>query len=293
MPYRRRRAMGYGRRRRYARRRPATGRSVPRTTLAPRHQYLKLRAAVNMVYAGTGTEGIRFGIPLDLMKGVVFTPLPATVANTSDVAPLGHTEYGNIFAKYVVHGVKFNLRFLLELSGTAGGTNTYNFGVCFSTTPDGQYKNGTPASLAAFPLGSLVTVTRARPYFMKRYISTSKVAGRNTSAYSEFIHLWEDSAVPTDDQHVNPKLVCTVRSGNIALNDSVQIIGTVTYYVSAVAVKEDISALQTVAVNALTDPGVPFGEPDRADALDHDVALNTGVAQHKRTLSELNLGGRR
>lgn len=294
MPYRRRRSMGYGRRRRFGRRRPSTGRSVPRTTLAPRHQYLKLRAAVNVDYTGDGTQPIRFGMPLDIMKGLVFSVLPINASNTSDVAPLGHTEYGNIFSKYVVHGVKFNLRFIFRFAPVNDGTRAYNIGICASTTPDGGYKSGSAASLAAFPLGSMLTVTRDRPGYYKRYWSCSKVAGRSVSNFSDYIRLWEDSADPDDvTNHVNPKLVLTVRSSTVGINDILLTTGTVTYYVSAVAVKEDISALGAAAVNALTEPGVPFGEPDRSDALDYTSAVNTGVAQHKRTLSQLNLGGRR
>jgi len=293
MVYRRRRMSGgYGRRRRTGRRRPSTGRSVPRTTLAPRHQYLKLRAAIDMNYTGTAvTEPLRFGIPLDIMKGLTFSLLPVATDNNSDVAPLGHTEYGNIFSKYVVHGVKMSLRVILRFSASSAGNNSYNVGICHSTSPDGGYKSGNPTTLAAFPLGSMITVSRDRPAFIKRYVSTSKVAGRPVSSYSDYIRLWDDSADPTDGQHVNPKLVTTIRTDNIGQNDVVSISGTLTYYVSAVAVKEDISAVAALKVNMLTDPGVPFGEPDRTSALDHEQALNTGVAQHKRTLSSLGLGG--
>lgn len=293
MPMRRR----FGRRRRYARRRRvATSRSVPRTTLAPRHQYLKLRMSIDMNYTGTATPvPVRVGICLNRVRNslTTYTPNPG-VNNFSSVAPLGWTEYGNIFAKYVVHGVKFNLRHRYRIAKAENGYFQQNLiaGYALHTTQDGTIiSNQSPSQLAAYPLGGFLYASAGRMGHLKRYVSNSKIAGRPVAQYSDYIHDW-DGTLGTTPPAPN-KLLMSFCTENIPINDTWAMEGTITFYVSAVAIKENITAGQAMAVNALTDPGVPIGEPSKADALDHEVLLSSGVAQHKRTLEEMNMGGSR
>lgn len=292
MAYRRRRGMGYGRRRRFNRRRPNTGRSVPRTTFAPRHQYLKLRQAVSFTAIGNGSNGLYFAVALNRPKSSIFDETPA-YANASEPDPLGWTEYGNIFAKYVVHGVKFNLRTWYEESNVSSTAHEQGNQVswAFHTTVDGTRLNKSVTQLSSYPLGGTAIVTIDKPLAFKRYMSCSKVAGRPVAQYSDFINEW--NTVGTGTGAAAPKLCLTYATNLISIGTVLRVTGTMTWYVSAVAIKENIaSPAAAVAINALTDPGVTIGEPSKATALDHEAFLASGVAQDKRTLSEMNMGGR-
>lgn len=286
MPYRRR----YGRRRRYSRRRRAVAsRAVPRTTFAPRHQYLKLRMSVAGTSVGNGINDANLRFTLDRMKKNFYETGQFAKESLQPLYPLGYTEYGSIFSQYVVHGVKFDITFSCLSSTTSGFSVTV--GYAYHTVPaivDPAEFPGTAAGYASYPLGGLFVVTHARPYRFKRYMSNSKIAGRKVNLFNNYIKDWETGTVTNPSELMLDMRVPVHPSGTI-----VNCQGTMTFYVSAVSVKEDIGLPGAfAAVSELTEPGpAPIGEPVES-TIAHTQAINTGVASNKRTLKDLNLGGK-
>jgi len=291
MPYRRsyRRSSrrSFGRRRRYGRRRPSTGRSVPRTTFAPRHQYLKLRMDVDTTAVGSGAQ-LGYLFVCDRMQESFLNPIQFPAVTTT--FPLGYTEYGNLFSKYIVHGVKLNL-WLRYRSGSAN-KNTLGVGDAYSTL-DGT---STPASLvgsaegiAAYPLGRFGVVTPERPYRIRRYMNNSKVAGVDVRKFDRFTKLWQLTSTDANTCFVG----WTLKTDSLPTGDSVTFCGTVTYYVSAVAIQQTIGgAAAAAALVEMTDPlKEDFGEPRAPLQTDHGEFLKSGVAHSKRTLEDMNMGG--
>lgn len=289
MPRFRRSRRAYGRRRRYARRsrRPSASRAVPRTTYAPRHQFLKLRQSVGLTLTGDGTTSGSFAWALNRPKESFFYG-SVIVSNQAMTSPLGWDQYGNIFSKYVVHATKINLKWVYDTVGTTTHMST-RVGAVYHTTADNSQLSVGINNIGAFPLGATMILTRDKPAYFKRYMSNSKIAGRNVSMFNEFVNLWDGVFASSPSVPALLGLTCT--SDPIRNTDIIRVSGSITWYVSAVAIKENITLPAAMAVNALTEPGVDIGEPDHAESLDHNTAINTGVAQHKRTLSSTGLGG--
>lgn len=288
MPYRRVRRR-YGGRRRYRRRSYPASRAVPRTTYAPRHQYLKLRMPVNFRAQGAvgGTTDATFRILLDKMSNGIGRTL--WNAPSTDTYPLGYNEYRSIFSKYIIHGLKINLTLSWYIA--TNDTFTRNVGWAYHTVPMGTNPSiltGTAASLGAYPLGGTAMMSPMRPVRIKRYMNNSRVAGVDVRKFDRFTKLW----VAPDDSTNNCYLSWSCIVDDVPENNTIQCTGTVTYYVSAIAIKEDIGQEAALAVDALTEAHVPeFGEPTEP-TIDHESALRSGVAQNKRTLSSLGLGGK-
>jgi len=204
-------------------------------------------------------------------------------------SPLGYTEYGNIFAKYIIHGVK--LKWTLRFTSTTP-THSSTFGMCYHTS-DGTAAPtsvaGAPPLLAAYPLGSMGTVAPNKPYYIKRYMPNSKIAGVDVRKFDRFTKLW--MAAP-DVNPIYQGFTCTMSLGGVS--DNYQLAGTTTWYVSAVAIKESIGT-DPAAAAALKNMTVPltedFGEPATPGVIDHQNLLKSGVAQSKRSLQQMNMGG--
>lgn len=201
--------------------------------------------------------------------------------------PLGYTEYGNIFSKYIIHGVKLNWIFRYVQS-TINSNHTVSIGVAFhtangTTTPSSL--SGSAPAIATYPLGSIGVLTPDRPYRFKRYAANSKVSGVDVRKFDRFTKLWVAAPDP------NPIwLGLTCRTSLLPNGDSIQLLGSATWYVSAIAIKEQIGTDPTL-VNMTVPLKEDFGEPATPGVIDHGTLLSTGVAQNKRTLQEMNMGG--
>lgn len=280
-PYRRSRR-GYGRRRRYARRsarRPNASRATPRITFAPRHQYLKLKAAWSY-YQPSGVQAkapIMFR--LDNPHASVQSATGWQIENTQD--PLGWDAYSNLFSRYVVHGSKWNIRVFYQ-SGSASVSSwqaMVNWAVqTDSTSTDNNDK------LRSMPIGGSFLASTEKPGVLKRYFNQNRIMGLQVTKYDRFYHEWFD--VDGANSHSRLRLV-----PEISAYAGVQVQITVTWYVSAVssnAVAGDPAAV--MALKQFTEPFVD-GPEDEPDAAQYSQAINTGFTNSKSALVKARLGG--
>lgn len=217
MAYRRRRFSG---RRRYSRRRrPSVSRAVlpRRLTMAPRHQYLKLKRQVVFIdstnlsvgaLSPVTSGGFAFALQLpgsQLADGTANSWLRfsryTSIFDPSTEA-LGWTAYGSLFSKYVVAGVKIKITCssvpynqaasTWNLENFTGATtfSAYNLGDALSPT--------TYQDVVASPLGRVHGVLgRSKPLVIKRYISLNSLFGEIVKKHDSYVHQW--TATPATD----------------------------------------------------------------------------------------------
>lgn len=282
MPYRRMSRRSYGRRRRYARRtrRPNAARAVPRTTFAPRHQYLKLKSA----WTYFQSSGLQAKAPLLFRLDNAYQPVDNaagwTIEATQD--PLGWEAYSNLFSRYVVHGSKWTIRGSYQM--VTNSTASYNANWNWAVQTDNTNAAANNDVLRSMPIGGSVFVSDQKPGFLKRYFNQNRVMGLAVTKYDRFFHEWFD--VSNANSHSWLRFVPeTSAYANTILNI------TVTWYVSAVssnAVAGDPAAV--MALKQFTEPFVD-GPTDEPDAAQYQQALNTGFTTSKSALSKARLGG--
>lgn len=292
MPFYRGGRRSYGRRRRYGRRRPPTSAAVPRTTFAPRHQYLKLRTSFTVTSDDTVNLPINMWYNLEnpsaphgglLTGSQVFTYSPNTVP---ELACLGYAEYGNIFRRYLVHGVKFRAH--CQLTNVAS-SNPSNGSVMLTFVPriDNLPISLQSTSIPRLPLAASVVTTFQRPAVFQRYYSLSKIQGRSVKLFDQYYHDW---TLPTASAAGTSLMLYTER---IETNTRLDLRITMTFYISALDVKSDISAAAAALVQQLAEPGPgpePVRDPEHAEFMN---ASDTGVPMTKHSLQKLGVTRRR
>lgn len=278
MPYRRNRR-SYGRRRRYSRRqrRPNASRAVVRGTFAPRHQYLKLKAAFTHSHPAEAAKSAVIVMRIDNP----YAPVNSFQGYTlfGDVVPLGWNAYANLFQRYVVHGCKVNCR--LTYVSTTNTTNSYNWLCNWAVQTDNTKSTGSD-HLRAMPISGAVTVSDSRPAIIKRYFNLSRIMGVQVAKHDRFYWEWGD----VEEHHAFFRLL-PYTSPVVQL----EINWTLTWYISAVS--SNAVAGDTAALAALKSFTVPFtgGEPSVPDAACISNATNTGFTTNPRALKHVGLGG--
>jgi hypothetical protein len=294
MPYRykRRRGSRYGRR--YRRRRPNAARATIRGTLAPRHQYLKLKYCNYFVDDGTASPNrtvsrqFVFGIqqPSRPLRDSI-SPFPADIVEQIANAPcLGWEKYGTIFSRYCVHGVKVKV----HISQQSNATDAWH--ILDTVLPEGN-------TSTAYALNDII----ARPYTrhhilnanrtltIKRYINNNAVFGEVVKKHDRYVHDWV--AGGTVDANTS--------AGSYVINmfDTDQVTGTsqtpqfnitLTYYISALSINADpgVSALMLKSISDPVTSETLIGDQPRPNSQAWQTAQGTGVAQTKQNLSQLS-----
>lgn len=283
MPYRRGYRRGYGRRRRYGRRsrRPNAGRAVPRTSFAPRHQYLKLKSAFQLVAPAQGVGvDTYYRIRLNNAYEPQQTFAPAGWTWNGDHAPLGWNAYGSLFQRYVVHGVKVTMMPQLELATTKEQFNI-NSTITWAVTTDGgtsQVDN----NLRRMPISGLIQVTPGSNRVWKRYFNMNRIMGQPVVKYDRYYLDWGDTVA-------GEAFLTFDVNGDIRFTNFLWI--TMVWYISAVS--SNARAGDPAAFSGIKAMTVPFTGGEQPDPVSADIreAINTGVARNKRALQAVNLGG--
>lgn len=290
MPFYRGRSRSYGRRRRYNRRRPAASTAVPRTTLAPRHQYLKLRTSFHLFTDPSVTAFYGCVLNLDnpsvpvqnLNAAVVGTPLVASPSLVNDRVALGYSEYGQIFKKFLVHGCKVVCH--IDLENTQASNTAFNSSSCIwlpridnSTVTTGYQQ------VARLPMSFQNVVTFSRPTTVKRYFSTSKIQGRSVKLFNEYYYPWDlPVSSPTNGSTLQ------MYTEQIELGIRMNFRFTMTYYLSALEVKSDFSdpaAMAAVVKATLPGPGLSADrDPTHASFVDDSLSGVPLSTDHMRKL---------
>jgi hypothetical protein len=294
--------MPYGRRYKFRRRRrsrPSAGRAVPRTTLAPRHQYLKLRATYAIDFAQSSLvddhHSVQFALQMpysSLWSASYTTVNPYSVFLRGSDAPLGWTSYQSLFSQYCVHGVKVVTKFQCQHADTCMYSIVEPDAV--STTrnsaPDHPYA---PANLSR--PGTKVTVgNQSQNWTDKRYINLNRLFGLSVKKHDAFIHGWKDAG-SSDYSYdlrkglyqigffrINPQKNDGLSFGNATV--------TLVYYLSAVNVRaEFLTTTEAAAVKAVSNPLTEdLGSPSTATATNYQSMQTTGFAQTSADVAALN-----
>ena len=291
MPFYRGGRRSYGRRRRYARRRPATSASVPRTTFAPRHQYLKLRTAFTITSDPASSLGIGNFFPLEnpsRPQGGVLTGYQPLITyspnNQEQLSCLGYAEYGQIFRRFLVHGVKFRCH--CQLTNTAS-SNPANGSVQVTFVPriDSTVISLAWQAIPRLPMAASMVTTFQRPAVFQRYYSLSKVQGRSVKLFDQYYHDWELPYATFLSGTSLQMYTEPIEATNTRLDLRI----TMTYYISALDVKSDISGAAMAVAAAVSEAGPgpePLRDPEHAEFMN---ASTTGVPLSKNSLQKLGV----
>lgn len=289
----------FGRRRRYARRRPAASTAVPRTTLAPRHQYLKLRTSFQLLTNEAVANGF-YGVVLNLdnpstpvrntnpIPAGAGTPIIASPAIDTDRIALGYAEYGQIFRKFLVHGCKVVCH--IDLENTLSTNTAHNSASCIwipridASAPALGYQQ-----TARLPLAQQQVVTFARPTTLRRYYSCSKVQGRSVKLFNEYYYPWD---LPMSAGGNASTLQMYTEGIELGVRMNFRFI--MTYYMSALEVKSEFSdASAMAAVVKATLPGAGYQadrDPTHATFVEDSLS---GVPLSTENMKKLGVTRRR
>lgn len=297
----------YGRRRRYSRRRygtrrrrPNAARATQRLTLAPRHQYLKLKWnwTGKPVYGGVNDEYSHcWGLqtPFDPTRAASAGSFAGTQGNQNSV--LGWTQYQQLFSKYVVHGVKIKMVMASNSVRTSDGS--YQFQVITNVSPEDCGFDGAGGIIASLfsdmkarPYARSFIMNGDRPVVDKRYINMNRLFGEVVRKHDRYVHDWEDSGTtPVGNSRPGEYRMYMVDTANYQHGTGWPAINiTMTYYISALYVKSDF--LPPLAAALVADASAPLKMQvgDRTDPVAQEMreGLTTGVAAHKEVIDDLN-----
>lgn len=283
MPYRRRYRRSYGRRRRYGRRqrRPNASRAVPRTSFAPRHQYLKLKTAFQLVAPSPGA-GVttQYRLRIDNAYEPEQSSTPVGWVWNGDHAPLGWNAYGSLFQRYVVHGLKVEITPELDL---AAGNASENISarLIWAITTESTSSRSSDA-LREMPISGMVQVTPGRNQMIKRYFNMNRIMGQSVAKHDRYYRDWGDTT--------SAEAFLTVEVGG-SIQFTNRLYTQLTWYISAVS--SNARAGDPAAFAALKSMTVPFYGGDQPDPLAEEIqtAISTGVTKNKRALAATGLGG--
>lgn len=280
MRFRRSYRRGYGRRRRYGRRRarPNAARATNRTTFAPRHQYLKLKAA----FSHTRASAVQNYAPIQLRMDIPYQPVNAATGWVLEgtTPPLGWNAYANLFQRYVVHGVKYQVKVYYQPVGSTVSNTQHPVTWAINTDVS---STATGSAVRALPISGSGVVSAERVWNFSRYFNLNRIMGVSVAKHDRFYHEWGETA---SNGHAYFRLVPETSSYN-----GLVVEWTVTYYLSAVssnAVAGDPAA--AAALMAFTEPYLG-GENPEPDAAATQEVTNTGFTTNPRALKSVGLGG--
>lgn len=269
----------YGRRRRYGRRsrRPNAARATVRGTFAPRHQYLKLKAAFQHYIASEAQNSRTLQIRLDNPYQPI--QFDANWTRTGSVDPLGWNAYANLFQRYVVHGVKVQAR-CYYISGSPNVTSVQTpWDWCVSTDATSAPPVG---EIRSMPISGSLLPSTERPSILKKYFNLNRIMGVTVAKHDRFYKEWGDLTAG------HAYLRIAALSSTYA---NTQVDWTITWYISAVS--SNAVAGDPAAAMALRQFTTPYtgGELNEPDAAAIQQAVNTGFTTNPRALALANLGG--
>lgn len=283
MAYRRRRMYG-SRRRRYSRRRYGNVSRATlkgRLTLAPRHQYLKLKRVYTFRDAtigvgptpGNATQLGTIMIPLQL-PGQSTTILGQYADVSSMQEANGWSAYQNLFQRYVIAGVK------VKISGVAdpydwGAPSTWSssWNVGITRTAFAYDSPGIPANFdqaAISPYGVSGVITRERPLLVKQYINMNSLFGEVVKKHDLYVHDWDSTAVTDTTTKLGNLFICaaTVHANSGTNRDWMPgFVVTCVYYIHALQVQPlGAGAAELAMLKAVSKPGGYLGEEPSTSA---------------------------
>lgn len=214
----------YGsRRRRYSRRRSygnaARAALKGRLTLAPRHQYLKLKriyhfrdATVGIGAPALATTAGFISIPLQLPGYLVSTTSQyASIATIAEAN--GWSAYSNLFQRYCVAGVKVKITFTSHpYLYSRPAANQPDF-LCAVTRSAFPYDSGDlPTDWednAVSPYGVTGICTREKPLTIKQYINMNSLFGEIVKKHDKYVHDWDASPAGDPTSKIGALVVST------------------------------------------------------------------------------------
>jgi len=281
------RRRGFGGRRRFVRRRPNAARAVPRTTLAPRHQFLKLKGAANMFCIQYSSTSFNFSpfvaISLSSVADWLFSTVTTPVVTPSAGAwygaftnLLGFGAYSNLFQEYVLNAAKIRVSYQVKL------TQPVNTAVAILSTeginypPCTLYRSYAPfdesdfpsevTEWAAMPFGRQVMMVNDRPVVDKVYVNCNRLWGTRIRNRDRYVRAWADERadVPADARAYYMARVgmpINGSSGNYqgyTIAVSIQVV----YYLTAQAVYSKFAAPSFAEASMLASAvsGPPLGD---------------------------------
>lgn len=279
MPYARmRRRRGYGRRRRYGRRsrRPRASRAVPRISLAPRHQYLKLRQSLSIVNTAAGgmTWVMRPDVPyrpFGSLTNVTITP----GSGVADTPPLGWSGYGQLFQRYCVHGTKYTAKVLYDQGSSTKTAIATDWAAMTEAVT-----SGIGYALRRFPVSGIITVGSTKPTYFKKYLNRNSMMGQNVSKFDRYIFDW--------NKNDSGELFIQFYTDAVPSGATLSFYFTITYYLSALSVNAQGNE---PALLELTEPGNPLGTVTDGLAEDHQGVMSGDIAHSSAALRSTNTGG--
>lgn len=295
MPYRykRRRGSRYGRR--YRRRRPNAARATIRGTLAPRHQYLKLKYC-QYITDNAGTNPLRtlsrqfvFGIqqPSRPYRNTI-VPQPTDLKEQFPSSScLGWDKYGTIFSRYCVHGVKIKV----HVTTQSNATDAWN--VLDTVVPEGNTSTAyTLSDIVARPYTRHFILNANRTLTFKRYINNNLVFGEVVKKHDRYVLDWPASGAiasgSNPGSYVINMLDTDQNTGTTSQSPQFNI--TMTYYISALSINADpgVSAAMLKTISDPVNPDTLIGDQPEPNSAAWQTAQGTGVAQSKKNLSQLS-----
>lgn len=221
----------FGRRRRFGtrsrrygrRRRPSAARAVPRSSLAPRQQYLKLKSVTQLTCMLRSRDGENQAdaIPIELgllYSNINYSPFAATPTQTPGnwmgtvpAEPLGYSAYKNLFQEYVMNAVKLRVQVNVNppygtvwynSSGPAYGPAVVanaTYARTYAPFADSEFSNDL-TEWAAMPNGRMSLLSAGNTFRDKMYISMNKLWGTRVKNRDRFVRNWADTLgdIPAD-----------------------------------------------------------------------------------------------
>lgn len=274
--------MRYGGRRNRAR--PSASRATPRTTLAPRHQYVKLK--YNGYFKNTNAAVSTSLVCFSLQRPYgPFEPTPSvneTVIQNSEAR--GYTAYSTLFGKYVVHGVKI----VLQCTNAAALP-----GAMFVLTHPTSAVNAATINsytYASYPMGHTLPPSGNGEDFIchyKRYVNMNRVFGEIVKKHDSYVHVMDS----TDTTNNGLGSFCVAIDTNTSGTHNWKLAVVMTFYMSLLFVNSEVTApsvqAQVIALSDPITPGTGVGEP-ATDTRDYTEYMSTGAAHLKETLKRVH-----
>lgn len=281
-----RRSRHYGRRRR-----PSAARAVSRVTLAPRHQFLKLKCAMQVTNVDSTDIYMKLRFPLQ-------HPAYLTQQNTSGIEnsygyqttmaagqypfARGWDAYGHLFQQYCVHAVKIRARINIDALNGCHVSSMVHPGEMHDSS---NWISG--GEVGGLPLGSQTVINDQDTLTLKRYINLNKLFGESVKKHDRYIHDWDDAlTIPPPGDYWRGFFQLTVTPfqtlfGVTPSNFYTMVSLTVTFYISAITVNTNVAPDTLFALKQISKPvtsATALGE--QADAVPEQQRqfFSTGVA---------------
>lgn len=301
MPYGYRRRGGrFGRRYRSrrrsfrGRRRPNVGRAVLRgTTLAPRHQLLKLKSSFSAQFTAPTSQAYSGAAMCIFLQNPAnpFRDLPvgaplAPLVQDGPTYARGWNAYKNLFTQYCVAGVKIDLAAQVNYDGL-----THLFELITLQNPLAQTDPpALPAALnewSSLPTGTRQVISHSSGYpcRFKRYINMNRLFGEVVKKHDKYVHLWPLASLnPGGSDWLNGTFTAAIRdnsSSTAAYNLRCTISVRLTWYIHAMSVNTeiDVNGPSAFMLKEMTEPTFVedlLGDENKPDLLGQQDGMLTG-----------------